>query len=98
MMSKTPAQWFARDNSYDWKGKRVAVIGNGSSGIQCVAAMAPDVSKLVNYVRNPTWISINFCAEKTKDGRNFAYTEEEKKLYREDAEAHFALRRGLERR
>ncbi|PGH26724.1 hypothetical protein AJ80_01670 [Polytolypa hystricis UAMH7299] len=87
------ASW---DDEYDWANKRVAVIGNGSSGIQCVPAMQPKVSKLVNYVRNPTWISINFCADKAKDGRNFAYTEEEKKLFREDPKVLFALRRELE--
>lgn len=44
--------------------------------------MQPKVSKLVNYVRNPTWISMNFCADKTKDGGNFAYTEEERRRFR----------------
>ncbi|GAB1214936.1 hypothetical protein ATERTT37_004117 [Aspergillus terreus] len=76
------------DNSYDWTDKRVAVIGNGSSGIQCVAAMQPKVAKLVNFVRNPTWVSVNFCAEKTIDGHNFAYTEEQKRQFAEDPEAH----------
>jgi cation diffusion facilitator CzcD-associated flavoprotein CzcO len=85
-----------RDNSYDWEGKKVAVIGNGSSGLQIVPAMAPKVSQLINYVRNPTWISINFCAEKTIDGKNFKYTEEEKKKFREDPKAHFKLRKELE--
>jgi hypothetical protein len=74
------------------------VIGNGSSGIQCVAAMQPKVKKLVNFVRNPTWVSVNFCAEKTLDGSNFKYTEEQKKEFAEDAEAHFKYRRELEAR
>lgn len=60
--------------------------------------MQPKVSKLVNYVRNPTWISINFCADKTKDGQNFAYTEEERRRFREDPQALFAVRRELEAR
>lgn len=60
--------------------------------------MQPKVSKLVNYVRNPTWISINFCADKAIDGKNFAYTEEQKQLFREDPKAHFKLRRELEAR
>ncbi|KAJ5851175.1 hypothetical protein N7455_011031 [Penicillium solitum] len=77
------------DNTYDWSNKRVAVIGNGSSGIQCVAAMQPKVAQLVNFVRNPTWVSVNFCAEKTQNGGNFRYTEEEKAHFAEDAEAHF---------
>ncbi|CAG8086286.1 unnamed protein product, partial [Penicillium nalgiovense] len=92
------ASGFLKDNTYDWSNKRVAVIGNGSSGIQCVAAMQPKVAQLVNFVRNPTWISVNFCADKTQDGGNFSYTEEEKTHFAEDTKAHFRYRRELEGR
>ena len=74
----------------------MAVVGNGSSGLQIVPAMQPKVSKLVNYIRNPTWISINICADKAIDGKNFVYTEEDKKRFREDPKAHFAHRKELE--
>ncbi|KAJ5833968.1 hypothetical protein N7474_002279 [Penicillium riverlandense] len=84
------------DHDFDWANKRVAVIGNGSSGIQCVAAMQPKVKQLVNFVRNPTWVSVNFCVEKTHNGSNFKYTEEQKKEFADDAEAHFKYRRELE--
>ncbi|CAI7594025.1 unnamed protein product [Penicillium manginii] len=84
------------DNDYDWTEKNIAVIGNGSSGIQCVTAVQPKAKKLVNFVRNPTWISVNFCADKTPNGLNFAYTEEEKTSLAEDPAAHFQLRRELE--
>ncbi len=85
-----------RDNNYEWEGKRVAVIGNGSSGLQIVAAMQPKVSKIVNYCRGPTWISVNFCADKAKDGKNFKYTEEEKMAFREDPKLLYTLRKELE--
>ncbi|GAB1195159.1 hypothetical protein APSETT444_004413 [Aspergillus pseudonomiae] len=85
-----------RDESYEWKNKRVAVIGNGSSGVQCVAAMHSQVAKMVNYVRNPTWIASNFSGQLTRDGRNFAYTEEEKKRFRDDPVAFFKMRKELE--
>ncbi len=58
--------------------------------------MQPKVSKLVTYIRSPTWISINFCADKTVDGKNFSYTDEQRKQFRENPEAHFALRKELE--
>ncbi|KIW84896.1 hypothetical protein Z517_00284 [Fonsecaea pedrosoi CBS 271.37] len=87
------ANW---DKDYSWEGKKVAVIGNGSSGIQIVPAMQPKVSKLVTYIRNPSWISINFCADKTIDGKNFTYTEEQRKAFRENPESHFTLRKELE--
>ncbi|CAG8017036.1 unnamed protein product [Penicillium salamii] len=84
------------DESYDWKGKRVAVIGNGSAGIQVVTTMHPDTSKLVNYVRNPTWLTPNVNAEMTPDGSNFAYTPEERERFRNDPKAFFELRKELE--
>lgn len=74
----------------------MAVIGNGSSAIQIVPAMQPKVSKLTTYIRGPTWISVNFCADKAKDGKNFDYSAEEKQKFRDDPKAHYQLRKELE--
>ncbi|KIM98172.1 hypothetical protein OIDMADRAFT_129122 [Oidiodendron maius Zn] len=48
------ARW-PKDFSY--AEKTVAVIGNGSSGVQIVPALQPTVKKLVHILRSPTWIS-----------------------------------------
>ncbi|KAL4998472.1 hypothetical protein BDV10DRAFT_167114 [Aspergillus recurvatus] len=90
------AKW---DPSYDWTDKRIAVLGNGSSGLQIVPALQPKASKIVNYIRNPTWVSTNIAGDITKDhrGTNFAYTEDEKKLYRENPEAFLEYRKYVER-
>lgn len=45
------------------QGQRVAVIGNGSSGIQIVFAMLPNVSHLDHYIRSATWLSPSFARE-----------------------------------
>ena len=45
----------------EYHGKRVAVIGNGSSGIQIVPNLQPHVERLDHYVRGPTWISFSFA-------------------------------------
>lgn len=45
------ANW---ENGFDFAGKRIAVIGNGSSGIQIVPEMQKVASKLVNYARSKT--------------------------------------------
>ncbi|KAI1268611.1 hypothetical protein F5Y18DRAFT_236215 [Xylariaceae sp. FL1019] len=42
---------------FDYEGKVVAVIGNGSSGIQIVPAMQPKVKKLLHFARSPTWLA-----------------------------------------
>ena len=36
-------------------GKRVAVIGTGSSGVQTISAIAGEVAELTVYQRNPNW-------------------------------------------
>ncbi|KAH7127307.1 hypothetical protein EDB81DRAFT_846220 [Dactylonectria macrodidyma] len=46
------AEW---DHSFDWKDKRVAVIGNGCSAAQVVPSIAPDVKKLTQYARSAQW-------------------------------------------
>ena len=72
------------------------MIGNGASGIQLVATMQPKVEKLVNYMRQPTWISVNFLGDKTPEGVNFTYSEEQKRTWREDPNAHYLYRKDLE--
>jgi cation diffusion facilitator CzcD-associated flavoprotein CzcO len=58
---------------YDLTGKRVAVIGSGSSGVQVVASIYPQVSKLYTWVRSPTWITAGFAQKYAgKGGANFA--------------------------
>jgi cation diffusion facilitator CzcD-associated flavoprotein CzcO len=39
----------------DFTGKRVAVVGVGSSGVQVVPAIAEDVASLTVYQRRPNW-------------------------------------------
>lgn len=46
------AEW---DSTFDWRDKRVAVIGNGCSAAQVVPSIAPDVRKLTQYARSPQW-------------------------------------------
>ncbi len=44
------------DHSYDYKNKRVAVIGSGASAAQVIPTIAPDVKKLSVFQRNPHWV------------------------------------------
>lgn len=48
-----PTDW---DDSYDVRGKRVAVIGTGSSGVQIAGALAPVAGHLDIYQRTPAWV------------------------------------------
>ncbi|OZB17287.1 MAG: 4-hydroxyacetophenone monooxygenase [Marinobacter sp. 34-60-7] len=44
------------DHDYDFRGKRVAVIGTGASAIQFVPEIAKDVAQLDLYQRTPPWV------------------------------------------
>lgn len=46
------ARW---DEDLDLRGKRVAVVGNGASGMQLVPAIAGMVQSVVVYQRSPQW-------------------------------------------
>jgi 4-hydroxyacetophenone monooxygenase len=48
------AEW---DQGYDYSGKRVAVIGTGSSGVQLVAPVAAKAASLSIFQRTPAWIA-----------------------------------------
>lgn len=63
----------AYENGYDLKGKKVAVLGAGSSGVQIVAAIQKEVSQLYHWVRSPIWITAGFAQRWAGDGgANFA--------------------------
>jgi cation diffusion facilitator CzcD-associated flavoprotein CzcO len=51
----------------DLAGKRVAVIGTGSSGVQIVPAIAEEVASLVVYQRTPHWCTPLNNAPITRD-------------------------------
>lgn len=91
------AQW---DPALDWAGKRVAIIGNGSSAIQILPQMQRTAGHITTYIRHPTWITANLGADlaRSKDGKNFKYTEDEKRRFREDPRALFEYRRSIEHR
>lgn len=47
------ARW---DHSVPLEGKRIGVIGNGSTGVQIISALVGTAAKIEHYVRHPQWI------------------------------------------
>lgn len=47
------ARW---DHSVSLEGKRVGVIGMGSTGVQIISALAGQVKQVSHFVRNPQWV------------------------------------------
>lgn len=88
------ANW---DDSVDWRGKRVAVLGCGSSGVQIVAAIQPEAAHLTTFIRTPTFITAGFAQSKAgPGGSNFNFSDEQKKKFREDPEAYLQYRKDIE--
>jgi cation diffusion facilitator CzcD-associated flavoprotein CzcO len=90
------ADWKTWQNEVDLSSKRVAVIGNGSSGIQIVPEMAKIAAQCTNVVREPTWISAPFAEDLSKaPGTNPKYTQEEKDEFRRNPDKLKAHRHEL---
>lgn len=85
---------------WNYEGLRVAVIGNGSSGVQIVPAMQPDVKELIHLTRSPTWITppgAKIYAALLGQPIPDVFSEEQKKLFREDEAAYLDFRMEIER-
>lgn len=76
------ARW---DHSVPLDGKRIGVIGNGSTGVQIVSALAKRAARLVHFQRSPQWIMP--CPD-------LQYSEADKQGFREDPEKIEAVRNG----
>ncbi len=66
------ARW---DHSVPLDGRRIGIIGTGSTGVQLVSALSTRASKLVHFQRTPQWIM---------PVENRPFTEEEKAAFRAD--------------
>ncbi|KAH7153042.1 hypothetical protein EDB81DRAFT_790348 [Dactylonectria macrodidyma] len=97
------ASW---DHSVDFKDKSIGVIGTGSTSVQIVPALQPEVKHMKVFMRSSTWISPPFgnsTLESLKDNpneqpgkRQYTFSEEEKQKFRDDPEYHLRFRKGIE--
>ena len=78
------ARW---DHSVPLEGKRVGVIGNGSTGVQIVSAVSKVAGKLTHFLRSPQWIMP--CPD-------LKYSEEDKAAFRDDPAKIEEVRNGPE--
>ncbi len=69
------AQW---DTSVSLEGKRIGIIGNGSTGIQMAVALGKAGHDLVHFQRSPQWMM---------PYPNFAYSEADKARFRASLQA-----------
>lgn len=97
----------AWDHGVDFKGKSVGVIGTGSTSVQIVPALQKIAKDVKVFMRSPTWISPPFGGGvleqdlRKGDGaapgnRQYTFTEEDKRRFREDKEYHLLFRKRIE--
>jgi cation diffusion facilitator CzcD-associated flavoprotein CzcO len=56
---------------FDPTGKRIAVIGGGSSGIQIVPQLQPKATHVDHYMKGKTWVSpVGYGGDKSNRGVN----------------------------
>jgi cation diffusion facilitator CzcD-associated flavoprotein CzcO len=88
------ANW---DSNVDLKGKTVAVIGSGSSAVQIVPNILPEVKDLKCFIRSQSWVTAGFGSNFAgKQGGNFKYTDEQRNLLAEDPKTYLRYRKNIE--
>lgn len=79
------------------KDRTVALIGNGSTGVQILPAILDEVKKVYVYIRSKTWITAGFAQKFSgPGGTNLIFSEEQKKIWAEDPEAYLGYRKEVE--
>jgi cation diffusion facilitator CzcD-associated flavoprotein CzcO len=79
------------------KGKTVALIGNGSTGVQILPNILDDVEKVYVYIRSKTWVTASFAQRFAgPNGANVFFTEEQKKHWAENPDEYLQYRKEVE--
>ncbi|KAK8198982.1 hypothetical protein BKA81DRAFT_392790 [Phyllosticta paracitricarpa] len=82
------------DPSFDPTNKRIAVIGNGASGIQILPELQKHASRIDHYARSPTWIAGSLGGLERQPGP-MPFSPEQLAAFK-DEESYFAFRKALE--
>ncbi|KAL1310668.1 hypothetical protein AAFC00_000934 [Neodothiora populina] len=87
----------AYEEGYPLDGKRVAVIGAGSSGVQIVSNIHGRVKHCFHWCRSPIWVTPSFGGRWAgKDGSNFECNKEQIALLRDDPKTYLEYRKQIE--
>lgn len=90
------AKW---NQDYDFKDKRVGVIGSGSSAIQIIPRLQKvEGTKLSCFIRSKTWISPPFgqAIQDELGMTSFTFTDEQRQRFRDDPEYYWNFREKIE--
>ncbi|KAL2876602.1 hypothetical protein SGCOL_008180 [Colletotrichum sp. CLE4] len=79
------------DPKFDAKGKRIAVIGNGASGLQVLPQLQKVATSIDHYARNKTWVAAPIGGEDLAD-----FVANNIEDARSDPEKYLSFRKALE--
>lgn len=92
------SQW---SDDRDVEGKRVAIIGNGASGVQLLTNTYDKWSHIDHYSRSKHWIvpafSPHIIAATSEVRGGKVFTEEEKEIFVKDPKAYLEFRRSIDK-
>jgi cation diffusion facilitator CzcD-associated flavoprotein CzcO len=78
-------------------GKTVALIGNGSTGVQILPAILDKVKKVRVYIRSKTWITAGFAQKFAgPNGSNVFFSDEQKQRWEDHPEEYLEYRKAVE--
>jgi cation diffusion facilitator CzcD-associated flavoprotein CzcO len=79
------------------EGKTVALIGNGSTGVQILPAILDQVKKVYVFVRSRTWITAGFAQKFAgPGGSNLFFSDDQKRKWSENPAEYLAYRKAVE--
>ncbi|KAK3366921.1 hypothetical protein B0T24DRAFT_722801 [Lasiosphaeria ovina] len=89
------------DESYDFRNKKIGVVGNGSSAIQIIPSLQKvEGASLTCFMRSPTWISSAFGDQAMAllglDPAATAFTQEQRDTLAADAAQYLQFRKVFE--
>ncbi|KAH7232766.1 steroid monooxygenase [Fusarium tricinctum] len=88
------ANW---DDSVSLEGKRIGVIGGGSSAVQIVPNLQPVVGHMTCFLRSAAWVTGGFGQRFAgKNGSNYKYNEKQREIFRNSPEKYLAYRKKIE--
>ncbi|PWY77689.1 flavin-binding monooxygenase [Aspergillus eucalypticola CBS 122712] len=83
------------NHNVDLNGKRIALIGNGASGLQVLPSIQPIAQHVDHYARNRTWIADSFGTSGVRRLEANLFSPEQLESFR-DPDTYLAYRKSVE--
>ncbi|CRK16029.1 hypothetical protein BN1723_002208 [Verticillium longisporum] len=83
------------DPEFDPRGKNIAVIGNGASGIQLTSHLQRVAGRLDHYARNKTWVTASFAGHDTSLDP-LPISQEQRDAFKQDPDTYLKYRKEQE--